>query len=254
MIPPRLRPASTQSPVFEAPDLVIYASPETPVLSLEEERGVWWSGACIDGSEFRRGRSTAMSLSESRHAAWSRGRALLDDKWGGYVAFLRDEQTLIVLRDPSGAVPAYHLRSAGVQLYVSHPELLGDLRLDERCASTRNSCDSGSPIPSFGRRGLALRAGRSFCRGRSGGRAAARLRSPTPGRRGRSGPERQIDDFDEAARRVREVALATVSAQIADLRAPVLEFSGGLDSSIVAACLKAAGLHVPGREFRYRDA
>ena len=52
--------------------------------------------------------------------------------------------------------------------------------------------------------------------------------------------ERQIADPEEAARRVRDAALHCVGARAQDCSQIVLKLSGGLDSSIVGACLHAA--------------
>jgi asparagine synthase (glutamine-hydrolysing) len=54
--------------------------------------------------------------------------------------------------------------------------------------------------------------------------------------------EREIRDFDAAANRLREVALATIPAQLRGIERPLLKLSGGLDSSIVATCLRRGGV------------
>lgn len=231
--PPRL------DRIFDSEDLVIFASPETPHLVLEEQKGV------VVGRLYRGAVACEpvrqLTLSESRHAAWSRGRSLIEGKWGSFVAFVRDSGIVSTLRDPSGTVPAYASESDGLQLYFSDAELL------EEIAPGAASLDED-----FLRQWLTF----PFLRtARTGARQVAEL---LPGTCRTSGPsntsiaviwspwksagrEQSLSDFDEAARRLREVALATVPVQLAGVDNPALELSGGLDSSIVAACLAASG-------------
>jgi len=233
--------------VFDAEDVVIFASPETKLLSLKEERGLvigrLYRGICPSEAV------EAMTLSESRHAAWSRGKALLEGKWGGFVAFLRDENMVVALRDPSGSVPAYFCESGGIQLYFSNAELLRDLKLDQAAVDEQFLHQWLTyPFLRTARTGLSDRFELlpGTARSSSGGAASvSTLWSPWRA----AAAERQIRDFDEAARRVREVALGTVAVQLAGVEAPVLELSGGLDSSIVAACLNQAGLRFKAANF-----
>lgn len=233
--------------VFESDDLVVFASPETELVHLDDRLGLV-IGRLFRGTDPAE-RVERLTPSESRHAAWSRGRSLLEGKWGGFLSFLRCDDQVSVLRDPSGTVPAYHCEEAGLQIYFSHAELLSDLGL-------------GSPgiDEEFLRQWLtfpALRTARTGLRGRSellpgtlrvtGGGPPCISEAWSPWRAAAAG--RQILDFGEAARRVREIALATVPAQVAGLENPVLQLSGGLDSAIVAACLEAARVPFGGANF-----
>ena len=232
--PPRL------NRIFDSDDLVVFASPDAPILLLEEQRGVV-IGRLFRGAEHP-SRVQALSLSESRHAARSSGRSLLEGLWGNYVALLRESNLVSVLRDPSGAIPCYHLRTEGLQVYFSAAGMIEELGLD-----------APSLDIDFVRHWLTFpflrtaRTGASGCEellpgtvraSRGGGLRVEAAWTPWAA----AGAERRIDEFGEAARRVRTIALATVGAQLADLDRPVLELSGGLDSSIVAACLSEAGL------------
>lgn len=239
--PPRL------NRIFDAADLVVFASPETPCLELKEERGL------LLGQLFRGGdswsRIESLSASESRHAAWSGGKSLLAGSWGNYVAFLRDDHRVAVIRDPSAAVPAYHCDLDGVQIYFSDLDLCGDLGLDT------------APVDEeFLRQWLTwpyLRTARTGLAGikelvpgtihRSGGGHSAIETAWTPW--AAAAPDRRIADFEDAAARVRATVLGTVAAQFAACDHLLLELSGGLDSSIVATALAASDMRVPAVNF-----
>lgn len=223
--------------VLDCPNLVVFTAPETPLLRLEEERGL------VVGRLFDRIDSAPrerLSASESRHAAWSSGRTLLSDCWGNYVALLRDEGAVAILRDPSGGVPAHHFERDGVDIYFSAPELGQELGVHGR-----------SVDPEFLRQWLTFPFLRSARTGldrvsellpgtarttRNGHASIAALWTPW-----QHAAPRQCD-FDQAAETLRACLLDTVAPQLRGCEVPMLELSGGLDSSIVAACFSAASL------------
>jgi asparagine synthase (glutamine-hydrolysing) len=247
---PRGQPPLRLNRVFDAPDLVIFASPESPLVPLEEERGL------VLGRLFK-GHSPSIPIkgfdrSASRHAGWSRGRSLLEGGWGKFVAFLRDGPSVAVIREPSGTIPIYFAKIAGLQIYFSHLEL---------------ALGAGYRPPGiddeFVRQWLTypfLRTARTGLEGckellpgtaRISSAAGTRIEtvwSPWQA----TMAEREIRDFDEAGRRLREVALGTVAVQLAGIERPLLELSGGLDSSIVAACLKAGAIDFKAATFATR--
>ena len=234
--PPRL------NRIFDASDLAVFASPETPYLALQEERGV------LLGRLFRGGdswpRIETLSLPESRHAAWSGGKSLLAGNWGNYVAFLRDEHRVAVMRDPSAAVPAYHCDLDGVQVYFSDLDLCGDLGLDNIPVDEEFLRQWLTwPYLRTARTGLApIKELVPGTIRRSGGSHSAIETAWTPWA---AAPGQQIRAFEDAAERVRATVLGTVGAQLAGHDRLLLELSGGLDSSIVAAALAAADMRVP---------
>ena len=239
--PPRLNRA------FDSADLVLFTSPSTSLVTLEEERGV------VVGRLYGNGDPAepvgALNLSESRHAAWSGGRSLLSAKWGNYVAFLRDEGTVTVLRDPSAAIPVYHCDAGGVRAFFSHAEVAADLGLDA-CEVDEEFLRQWLTYPYLRtvRTGLAgvgelLPGTAATCR--DGQSTTVPLWTPWIA----AAPGRQIVDFEEGARRLRQTILGTVPPQLRDVDMPVLELSGGLDSSIVGACLAAAGLNFQAANF-----
>ena len=223
--------------VLDCPDLIVFAAPDTPILLLEEERGL------VIGRLFGRADSTpraTLSASEGRHASWSGGKTLLTDCWGQYVALLRDESGVIILRDPSGAAPAYLFERDGVGICVSDPDVGRELGVNAHAIDEEFLrqwlC---FPFLRTARTGLAgvteILPGTAHTR-RNGQTSAAVLWSPW--QHATKGP----CDFDEAAGRLRACLLGTVAAQLRPHETPVLELSGGLDSSIVAACLGTAAI------------
>lgn len=58
---------------------------------------------------------------ETRACITSKGQHLIDNYWGRYVAFLRnqDRSTVYILRDPSGAFPCFYTSFREVEIYFS---------------------------------------------------------------------------------------------------------------------------------------
>lgn len=226
--------------VLNCPDLAVFASPQAPHFALEEKRGL------LLGRLFRRGHSgeaiLSLSRSECRNAASSGGRSLLTGSWGNYVAFLREHDKVTILRDPSGAIPVHHLDMGGLHAFFSHAELAQDLGLDEREVDEEFLRQWLTyPFLRTSRTGLAgiceLLPGTSATLG-NGTCSVASAWTPWPA----AAPLARIFDFDEAAHGLRAVLLETTACQVGAHERPILELSGGLDSSIVAACLKAGGI------------
>lgn len=166
------------------------------------------------------------------------GRALLTRYWGRYVAFVLSKArgTIHVVRDPSGALPCYAYRHGGLDI------LSDDLRMAVRLDLIRPAIDWGfiSQHIAFGglrvaRTGLVgvqeLLPGMAVALGPS-------LRRELYWRPGDfAAPDMEISDPEEAADQVREETVRCVAALASAFPKIVLELSGGLDSSIVAACL-----------------
>lgn len=232
--PPRL------NRIFDSADLVVFTSPETPHIHLEEERGIL-VGRLYRGDD-RSERIATLTLSESRHAAWSGGKSLLSGTWGSYAAFLRDEGAVTVLRDPSAALPVYHCETGALQAYFSHIEVARALGLGEREVD-EEFLRQWLTYPFLRTHRTGLIGVRELVPGTArktldGHSTITTAWTPWPA----SAPQSRILDFDEAARRLRATISDTVAQQLRDLPPPILELSGGLDSSIVAAALAAASL------------
>src|SRR5690606_20114884 len=85
---------------------------------LPERRGV------ILGRLFRRSsnaRIYTIDEAEGVAIAESKGGRLISDYWGRYVAFLFDPRngSRVVVKDPTGRLPCFHVDRHGVTLYFS---------------------------------------------------------------------------------------------------------------------------------------
>ena len=224
---------------FDAPGLVLFATPETPVIMLEARSGI------VIGQLFGRGECSGPAPSLLRWPTHQPGRgsatSLLADHWGSYAAFLLDGERITVLRDPSARVPVYHTGLDGLDLYFSGEPLgrAGGL--------TSRGVDEG-----FLRQWLTY----PHLRGARTGIEAVHELLPGNIRHG-YGPSARIEtgwnpwhyvmsdrltDFSEAAMLLRNTVIDTVAAQLAGSGEFALQLSGGLDSSIVAAALAECGI------------
>lgn len=179
----------------------------------------------------------------------------LESHWGNFALFDASGEHASVYRDPSGSIAVYHYRASGEDLFVSDAELAATLDL------LRNPC----PDMKFGVHWLQF----PFLRTRRTG--FENVTEILPGVRSTA---RQTGEWDEigawrparflargdaildpveAERRLRETALATIPRQIS-AKKPLLQLSGGLDSSIIAACLGTAGIELSGVNFATRSA
>ncbi|MDP9123711.1 MAG: asparagine synthase-related protein [Pseudomonadota bacterium] len=115
---------SDWQPAFGGPGIRVFTIGRAPgvndIYSLPSARGV------ILGRLFRRpahqSRSATVQLTdwEGEHIQQTRGRALVDEYWGRYVALLRPQSgSTLLLRDPSGALPCYRLEIEGVTVFFS---------------------------------------------------------------------------------------------------------------------------------------
>ena len=172
----------------------------------------------------------------------SHGRHLVERYWGHYVAFLRtpDGRRRFILRDPTGGLPCFLVKSAGVDVALSDMEDCVRLKLtpfsinwkhltaffkNDRIVSKSTGFNEVTQL--YGGECLAMEDyqettndTRSF------------YWTPVDVYKARS-----IEDPDEARAALRNVIQRSVSAWGSSYKSIVHELSGGLDSSIVAACL-----------------
>lgn len=197
------------------------------------------------GSVFKRGSPGHLHvLDEAEQDAIiaTRGAWLINACWGGYVAVIADPDSsaIDIIRAPLGDLACHVAQSNDALICASDLGLLmasglarpsldadalarhlaaDDIRRTETCLSGVSELPGGDRI--------------SFERGRV---ARQTLWSPWPF----ASRDRQIDDPQEAARRLRDTAVHCVGAQAEAFGPVLLKLSGGLDSSIVAACLTAS--------------
>jgi asparagine synthase (glutamine-hydrolysing) len=170
----------------------------------------------------------------------TRGRHLMDNFWGSYIAFLasRDGTVHHVLRDCSGKIPCYRIAHGDSTIVAANIAdlsglVLGPFSINARYLAgfiyqaelSQRECalngvkellageclELGSRVKQF-----ALWDPRTVCR------------------------DYATEDFGDAARRVRTVAQACVDFWASKYDRIVHQLSGGLDSSVILGCLKGS--------------
>lgn len=201
------------------------------------------SGAVI-GPIFEQGgameRVTAFSEDTDRRIVTSRGQVLIEEFWGDYVAFVAGEEDAVILRPPFSDLGCVHADRNGLTLVAS------DLDLLTRCGVPTGEPD-WTEIASHLRTG-GLRGAATCVAGVQellwGNRMSVSLegirKAPcwTPWKFAlspRGEPRARL------AEELRDLLLACVKTQVEHLGAVNVMLSGGLDSSILAACLARSG-------------
>lgn len=166
----------------------------------------------------------------------------LRDQWGNYALFFASPDRFLAYREPSASVPVYRCGGEGQTIFVSDAEIAAGLGLLEQPEIDRTFLLHWLQFPF-------LRTERTGLKGVTElqpGMALERSCTARWSERAVWHPSMFVqagtamgDPFD-AARLVRQTASTIVAAQIPE--APIaLRLSGGLDSSIIAACLAGAG-------------
>jgi asparagine synthase (glutamine-hydrolysing) len=221
-------------PAFSTGQLSVLVNPACQSIPVAE-------AGCIVGSLFRRhGTAKALtSLDDSDATAITNSeRALLSGYWGGYIAAITWGERTKILRDPSGTFPCYYACASDFAMFASDAELLvasgiaPDIDVEEVGRQLYRAF-----VPSAAtalRRVHELLAGFALCFPSAMERQEAWW-SPwehvcDPG----AAP---IEDAEKLAR----VVGHSVQTWASTRRRLLLSVSGGLDSSIIAACLAKAG-------------
>ena len=183
----------------------------------------------------------ALAEADSRAMLDSNGRHLIESFWGRYVAFLHDPgaQATWVLRDPSGGLPCYVARCRGVDVYFSCIDDIVEL-LDA-------PLEVNWPY---------LIATVCFLREHSAGTALREVTQVLAGEcvETRGGATKRlfywdplavantevIEDLGEAVAAMRQCVRDVIHAWASCYDHVLLSLSGGLDSSIILACLRDA--------------
>ena len=179
---------------------------------------------------------------ESTLLVESQGRHLTDRYWGHYVAFLNDARSgrRLVLRDPTGGLPCYMTGTGGVDVFLSDMEDYAGLGLADFSPDwehlTAFFLYSELNTRRTGVAGVTqLYAGECASIARDGRTTRSFYWNPVD-----VAEEKIIEDPDEArtllGARIRHCVAAWTSGYTGVLQ----ELSGGLDSSIVAACAAGA--------------
>lgn len=166
--------------------------------------------------------------------------ALLKSYWGGYLAVRIQSDAVEILRDPSAALPCYRAQAGGVAMLASDVELL----------AMAGAAPNGVAWDALGR--MLYSCGLPLIETALDG-----ITTLFPGSRIalQDGAERPLpgwspwdfvvpnagEETATTAERLRRVVEQCVAAWGSLYRHPLLSLSGGLDSSIVAACLARSG-------------
>jgi asparagine synthase (glutamine-hydrolysing) len=190
-------------------------------------------------------RVATFDVQESCDIMKSRGRAFISEYWGNYVAVLADDETrsVLVLKDPAGSLPCFITSWRGVSIVFSclqdcidagiGPFTANWSYVEARIASngadvSHNSLNEVSQIY------------RGQCVEMQADNVCAISRQLYWRPISFSEPSRAIYDVDFAARALR-ATVRSVTSTLARAHSDILlRLSGGLDSSIVAGCLKDA--------------
>lgn len=221
----RLQPALAL--LVDRPGLVAVGDAAAARIKLAGGRGIYW-GHVFDRKTFTR-------VTDGGERLLRPPNEILRTLWGGYVAIRSFGDMVEVLRDPSGTVACYYAQIDGAHLITSKPDLLFDHGL------LTPSIDWSIVAQSLVYRDLrpARTALRNIDEVLPG--VALEIR----GDRAQSHccwspwffaqPARQTIDPTAAADTLRTTLTRAISAWSDSFQTPIIELSGGLDSSIVAA-------------------
>ena len=169
----------------------------------------------------------------------SSGRRLMEDYWGGYVAFLAgcDGTVHYVLRDCSGRIPCYLVELGDTTIVAGNIDDLSGLELPIFSINTRFLAGFIYNAE-LAQRECALNEVKELLAGeclelRAGERKQFALWDPRGICR-----ESRLEDFDAAARQVRAVTQACVDFWASKYDRIAYQLSGGLDSSAILGCLR----------------
>ena len=196
------------------------------------------NAGCIVGSLFHRHGSAeeiaSISRAQATSVAGSEGKALLSLFWGGYVAAIETMDGVRIQRDPSGLLPCYYSASDNLLIFASDAELLAqfhrsiEIDLEE---IGRQLYRAFVPEPTTALCGIReLLAGFSLRAGTVGADQEPfwspwdYVGNPAQGSEG-------------LTERLSGVVRHCVAAWASTRNRILLSVSGGLDSSILAACL-----------------
>lgn len=225
--------------VLEAEQYAVLAEPDTEMVELHDQGGVI-IGRIWERSEAAP-RQQQLGPQVSAEMRRTQGRSLLTAFWGAYVALIAstDGASLDVLRDPSGAAPCYRISARGLIVIVS------DLEIAAALGILHNHIDWGfiGQHVAYGGLRVARTGLKNLAEVLPGTALTLGTLDPAPRLVWDPGEftktSRQILDPRLAAQRVQAETRRCVS-RLAEAYGPiVLELSGGLDSSILCACLAA---------------
>jgi asparagine synthase (glutamine-hydrolysing) len=184
--------------------------------------------------------TTDLDAAQSRACLATRGQHLIDNYWGRYVAFLHDRGngTNYIMRDPSGAFPCFHTPFRGVEIYFSDMQDAANFPFLPFTVNWEY-LKTNIMLPQFQKTHTGLNE--------VGEVLPAECLEITPFERKsrfvwdptKISQTNVVEDPEEAARLLRSTVKSTIGA-LAGCYDSVIHNLGGLDSSIVLACLADA--------------
>lgn len=192
-------------------------------------------GADTVGGEYRA--VTAFDDEQSLGILKSRGRRLIDDYWGSYVAFLSQStsSTRWVVRSPANAPPCEYTEVDGIHILFSRIDNCDALGLPLSIHWENVAAHCAYARRPWGETALKevreLELGECLTLERN---TTLKTSYWNPGDIARSGT---IERFSEAADLLKQATQGCVRAWASRYQGVLLRLSGGLDSSIVLSCL-----------------
>ena len=225
--------------------LSIWTEPQTPLLKSDCQT------AAAVGMIFDRSSATPLRALPNPQALHHR---MVRDHWGSYVLFTADGDAHSVMRDPSGSMPVYYGAGGTLQLYASDAGMLG-LAWPDRFQPDLEAARHWLQFP-FLRTARTGAVGVTellpgMVREVNAHRDCLRVAwSPQCC----CAPDQSIESFDDATTLLRQEILRCVPTLTERQPGILLQLSGGLDSSIIAAALAKAGLDFRAMTFATRSA
>ncbi len=186
-------------------------------------------------------RSVVFGEAETKLLMRERGKALMDRYWGRYIAFILDEvgRTVCVIPEPTGSIPCNFMRYRGICVLFSSAEDCVTLGLEFSINWRYVAASLVQPFLQVRETGLnevlQIRAGETL-EIAAGIPKAPALSWDLPSMAHSQG----IEDMDAAVAAARETLRGCVSAWASCYPRIVHLLSGGIDSSVVLACLAQA--------------
>lgn len=181
----------------------------------------------------------AGAIEDPERLSESGGRALIQDYWGRYVAFLRSSsRTATLVRDPSGSLPCYVMPHEGVHIVFSWLEdVLELLRSVPRPSIRWGSITAGLLMGESSGRLTALERVTQVCAGEAVDLGPTTSRHALLWNAADHARAIVTEDRLAAAHVLKQTAILCAAAWASRHPRLLLRLSGGVDSSILLACL-----------------
>lgn len=220
--------------LFERDGLLVLGKPDASHLLMPGGSGLIW------GTLFDRTTSWRVAAPAELREGNAPAEQFIERYWGGYLAVRERGDAVEILRDPSGAIPCYQCQFDGASIFTTRVTLLTD------AGAVRPEVDWTIVTQSLVFQDL--RPARTALRGVAElmpgtcvtlQRGSAQVRTVwTPWQF--AAADLQVTSLEEAVEQVARVTTNCITAWARCFNRPLLELSGGLDSSIVAAVLAKA--------------